>query len=474
MKIISNFFSRPIEGILFLLVGGLSIILLTTQYYYYAVIPSLALLLLFLIARYPDIGYYAIVFVIPFAAFRGLSETYTYLRIHWILAFILIILIAFQLVFRKIDLKSFRSNLWPWFGFLFVSSLLSAFLSDFPEPSFTQIFLLIVAYMFFTINLASLSFDGFTKTLPKILILSVSLSALLGILGSVANIPLFVHPLSPPSFKRSIGGSLDPNNLSLMIIFTLPLLAHWFFSSKNISEKVFIAVVSLIDIIAIITTYSRGGAIILSLVLLLIFITHMKKLRPKHLGFLGLFIISALVAAAIMIPSGYWERQKSVTSAQEDKAIARRVSYLQVGWEIFKEHPITGAGPGTFKYLYESTDYARMFGAERDDLRRYAHNTYLEFLIGGGLLGLLLFLIIVLIAMKNFMMSRKNYISQGNQHMVSLINAYQISFVSLLIYLFIFSDMYHKYLLISLALSQVALNLSRVPGSGSGGDSNYN
>jgi putative inorganic carbon (hco3(-)) transporter len=474
MKIISYLFNRPIESILFLLIGGLSIILLTTQYYYYAVIPSLAFLLIFFIARYPHIGYYAIIFVIPFASFRGLSETYTFLRVHWILAFILIILIAFQLLFRKIELKTFRSNLWPWFGILFVLSLFSAFVSDFPELSFTNIFLLIVAYMFFAINLASLSFEGFTKTLPKILILSVSLSAFLGILGSVTDIPLFVQPLSPSSYKRSIGGSLDPNNLSLMVIFTLPLLAHWFFSSKNISERVFIIVVSLIDIAAIITTYSRGGAIILSIVLLLIFITHMKKLKPKHLGFVVLFITSAIVAAAILIPSAYWERQKKVTSIEEDKAIARRVSYLQVGWEAFKEHPIMGAGPGTFKYLYASSTYAQMFGGEKDDIERYAHNTYLEFLIGNGVAGLLFFIIIVWTAMKNFSTSRKQYTLQGKQDMVSLISAYQISFVSLLIYLSIFSDMYHKYLIISLALSQIALNLSQNSLIDSDGDSNHN
>jgi len=461
MRIVSYLFNRPIESILFLLIGGISVFLLTTQYYNYAVIPSLAFLFIFLIGRYPHIGYYAIIFVIPFAAFRGLSETYRFVRIHWILAFILILLIAFQLVFRKIDLKSFRSNLWPWFGVLLVSSLFSAFVSDFPEVSFTNIFLLIVAYLFFTINLASLSLEGFTRTLPKILILSVSLSAFLGVLGSLTDIPLFVHPLSPTSYKRSIGGSLDPNNLSLMIIFTLPLLAHWFFSTKNISEKAFIIVVACIDIAAIITTYSRGGAIMLSLVLLLIFITHIKKLRPKHLGFAAVLITSAVVVAAIIIPSVYWERQKKVTSVEEDKAIARRVSYLHVGWEAFKEHPFMGAGPGTFKYLYASSNYARMFGGEKDDIKRYAHNTYLEFLIGSGIIGLLFFLIIVGVAIRNFSTARKNYTLQGKQDMVSLMNAYRISFVSLLIYLFIFSDMYHKYLIVSLALSQVALTLSR-------------
>ena len=105
-----------------------------------------------------------------------------------------------------------------------------------------------------------------------------------------------------------------------------------------------------------------------------------------------------------------------------------------------------------------------MFGSKKDDTQRYAHNTYLEFLIGSGILGFLLFLIILMITIRNFLKSRKNFLLQGRQDMVSLVSSYQLSFVSLIIYLLIFSDMYHKYLFVSLALSQVALNLSQGKG----------
>jgi O-antigen ligase len=175
------------------------------------------------------------------------------------------------------------------------------------------------------------------------------------------------------------------------------------------------------------------------------------------------------VSAAIIIPSAYWERQKKVTSAEEDTAISRRISYLLVGWEAFKDHPVIGAGPGSFKHIYASTDYARMFGAERDDLSRYAHNTYLEFLIGSGIIGLIIFVIIIWTAMRNYSASRKQYALQGNHDIASLISAYQISFLSLLIYLLFFSDMYHKFLIVSLALSQVAFNFSRVKSANADG-----
>ncbi len=456
-----SIFFKPIQSLIFISVVFLSIFLLTTQYYLYALLPGLILLFLLLFSRYPQIVYYMIIFSIPFWAYRGLSETYKFLKIHWLLGFVLIIFIAFLFVFRKIDFLNFRSNLWPWFGILFVISLFSAFGSAYPEISYKNIFLLIVAYMFFAMNLLFLSREGFSKTLPRILILSVSLSACLGIIGYVFNIPFFVETVDT-YYKRSIGGSLDPNNLSLMIIFTLPILVHWFSTSKRLVGKLFIILLFCINISGIIVTYSRGGALILSITLLLLIVVYAKKIKLRYLGFVALLVTILLFAVLSLIPSSYWERQKSAVDVQEDRAVARRISYLYVGWEAFKEHPIIGAGPGTFKEIYAGTYYALQFKRkEEEELTRHAHNTYLEHLVGTGIVGLTIFLIILWRALKNFHLAKKNYQLSGEKEMVSLISAYQISFISLIFYLFIFSEMYHKFLIVGLALSQVACNLSQ-------------
>ena len=132
-----------------------------------------------------------------------------------------------------------------------------------------------------------------------------------------------------------------------------------------------------------------------------------------------------------------------------------------MGWDAFKQNPFLGSGPGTFRDIFSISNYARLFEREGGTNRRFAHNTYLEVLVGTGFMGLLIFFLILWRALRNFHLARRYFQLFNNEEMVSMIRAYQLSFISLLIYLLMFSNTYHKYLLLSFALSQVALRLSR-------------
>jgi hypothetical protein len=162
---------RPAQCLLFLLVPGLCIALLATPYYPYALLPGFVILVLLFLGRAPQFGYYLIIFLIPFWSFRGLSETYRFLKLHWLLAFWLLILLAFQLILRKREATELRSNLWPWFLMLLTISFISALLSKYQEAAFTNLFLLAVAGLFLALNLAFISREGFSVILPAVLIL---------------------------------------------------------------------------------------------------------------------------------------------------------------------------------------------------------------------------------------------------------------------------------------------------------------
>lgn len=451
---------RPIQYCFFLLVIGVSVGLLATPYYKFAILPGLTILLLLPLSKYPQIGYYLIVFLLPFGAYRGLSGTYQFLKIHWIIAFWLIILLLLQFLVKKKTSIRLRSNLWPWFLIFFIISLVSALLSDYPLTSFDNLRLLLIAYMFVALNLIYISHKDFCRTLPIIIILSISISSFLGIIGYVFNLSLFAENVEIDSFKRGIGGAIDPNNSSLMIIFSLPLLVNWFFISRIRLVKSLSIALIVVNVIALMLTFSRGGALILVVMLFLIFFEHLRKFRPKHLGFTIFFVI-AITVAAIFLPTGYWGHIKNVNEPVKDRAIGRRSSYLYVGWDIFKENPIMGSGPGSFRNIYASSNYALAYDRKGRANRRYAHNTYLEVLVGTGILGLIVFIILLWYALNNFHIAKKRLLLYGKKEMASIVGSYQLSFISLLIYLLLFSDLYHKYLLISLALSQVALRLSQ-------------
>lgn len=463
MRIVSYFFSRPIESILFLLIGGLSIILLTTQYYYYAVVPSLAFLLIFLIGRYPKIGYYVIVFLIPFGAYRGLSEEYSSIKIHWMLAFLLLIIIALQFVFHKKDIKYFRSNLWPWFLIFLVMNVISALTSNYPDTSLENVFRWIIAYLFIGLTMVFINTQrDFSKVLPAIVIVSITMSAFLALIGYIFNLSLFAETLE--GFKRGTGGTYDPNNLALMIVFSLPFLMHWLFMSHRVSIKCIAVLFIAINLLSLFYTFSRGGAILLALVAVIFTIENIRKIRPRHIGFLMLTLTTCIVLFIIFIPSGYFKHLGKVANPQEERSIGLRTAQLYVGWEAFKQHPVFGSGPGTYRDIYANTMYAYEYAPEissRESLRHKAHDVYLEVLVGTGSLGFIIFIIILFLGIYNYTTAKIKFSKKGDNYMASIISSYRLAFVAVLIYFFIFSDAYNKYFLISLALSYIAVSLSK-------------
>jgi putative inorganic carbon (HCO3(-)) transporter len=456
---------KPIEGFFFLIILAISLGLLATPYYMYSIIPILVIVFFFLLARKPQLGYYLIVFLIPFDAFRGLTDSVGFLTISKLVGLWIFVLMLFYILFKKRIPLSLKSNLWAWFAIFLVIGLISALLSDYRLLAFDTLRQLIIAYTFFALTLFFLSDKGFQKILPAVLVVSITISSLLSIIGYIFKIKLFIF--SVETLQRAIGPSNDPNFFACMIIFSIPFILHWFFSSHRFIVKCIAGVALIINLAAVILTYSRGGAMVLAVVIIFLFIEHMRRFRPRYLGFFALLITIAVVAAVVLVPPTYWTRQKSVF--RSDESIGARMSYLYVGWHAFKEKPLLGAGPGTFKEIYSGTPYALQFhettaGEEplsSKSFRRYAHNTYMEVLVGTGLLGLAVFLAILILTLKNFQTAKNNFKLSGKKDMASLVGAYRISFISILSYFFLISAIQHKYFWIALALSQLSVSLSK-------------
>ena len=358
-----------------------------------------------------------------------------------------------------------QSNLWPWLILFFVINCISAIISDYRLTSLDNLRQLFVAYILFALTLIFIASKEFIRTLPKILIISISLSAFLAVIGYVFGIPFFAIHVGTESLGRGTGAAGDPNYLAAMIVFGLPLLAHWFFLSRSLLEKIVVFLLFIINSIALLSTYSRSGAIAFTIIFIFVFVEHFKKFRPKYLGFVASLAIVTLIAVVFYVPRSYWERTRSIsniTSEAADTAIKRRVSYLYVGRDAFKENPIIGSGPGTFRDIYAGSRYSLQYPKEETDERRYpAHNSYIEVLVGSGMVGLVFFFFVVLVSLKNFHSAKKYFRFHGNKETSSLIGAYQLSLIALLVGFLFLSSVYIKYFWISLALSQVALRLSR-------------
>jgi O-antigen ligase len=451
------FLFNPFYAFIFLAVLALSVALLATPYYTYAVIPAAAIFFIMCIGHYPKFGFYLIVFMIPFGEYGGLTKAYKYLTISKFVGVLLVVLIAVQMVLSRWGRFSIKSKLWLPLALLMSVSLVSTLLSDYPATSADNLRRLFMAYVFVFLALVFVTEEGFKKTYPAVLTASMVISAVLAVAGYVFNISLFAVNIDTGSIKRATGGTVDPNIFSALLIFALPFLVHRFLHPKKGTDKALMLASIAATVAAIVLTFSRGGALVLAITLVLLFVEHVRRLRPNHMGFYTLTAMVILLAMLFVMPASYWERQKSVTDTSS-RSIGRRISYLFVGWEAVKANPVVGSGPGTFMEHYAQTGYAMSFLQKEDTVRRHAHNTYLEVLTGTGALGLLFYLAACVLSFKNFLSARRKFSRLGDKEMASLSGAYLMAFVSLLIYLLIVSITYHKFFWISLALSQVALN----------------
>ncbi len=430
--------------------------ILTGPHVEWALAPALAVVALVVIAEAPVLGFYGIVALIPFAGFRKIEGAVP-LNLPWILAILLVAVLGARIAASRRLPSSLRSGLWPWLlGWLAVS-LISAAASPYPTAAMKNLAILAAAVLFVAVGMLLLTPDRLRGALPVLLVASVGLSSLLGLVGQRLGLASLAETHGE-RLIRGIGGAIDPNNLSLMILYVFPLLAYGLVWARSRTTRVACGALLVLQLAAIGSTYSRGGAVMLAVTALLLGIEHRRLLTPRNIGLVATGLAVALFLVLTLVPSSYWERQSSL-ARWEDRSLSRRVTYLAVAWDSVRTAPVLGSGPGTFRERYAASEESRRFALGRDPIRRYAHNSYLEVLVGTGLLGLFLFLGALAWAQGNFTRAIRRLEADGNERDAALVRSYRLSFVIVVFYLLIFSDVVHKDLLLSLAVSQAVLRL---------------
>lgn len=445
--------------LLFLALAGTSLVLLTTQYYFLAIVPILALPVAFAFFKRPAIPYYLIIFFIPFSAYRGLTESYNFLTISKLAGAALVLVVAFHFLFRKGEPIPLGSTFWKWFIAFGVINLVAALVSPFFPLSLDELRGLLTAYIVFAMTLLIIDRHRYEHGLVTVLVASVSISSFLSIVGYVFNIEMFAMDVTAQSLKRAVGTAGNPNHFACMVIFVIPLILHRVFFAKSSLARAGNIALFMLNVLAVVFTFSRSGAVVLGLVLLLSGLRLATRLKPRELGVVGasLLVVAAVILASI--PPEYWQRQMSIGHAA-DHSITRRMSYLDVAWDVFRSAPFLGQGPGMFNLIYARSEQALAYGGATD-VGRDAHNTYVEIGTGTGILGIAAFLIIIGRCFANFLGAARRLEGQGDAAMASLTRSYLVSFLSLLVYFFMLSSMTHKYFWMSLGLSQVALTLAQ-------------
>ncbi len=393
--------------------------------------------------------FYLTIFYIPFFKWRSIGP----LKIHWLLAAINMLIVGIYLLTNKrLPEQLIKSKIMPLFLIFLIINFISSMLSPYTDAAFKGYNLLILDFIFIIFNLIMLEYKGFTKWLPLVLIYSVSINNFLAILGSYFNVQSFVYE------GRGIGGTIDPNNAALMTNFITPLVLNFFFNAKEFKNKLLYFIIFLINLLGILATESRAGFLVFILVVSVTLFENRKKFHPKNLGLIVAIGSITIFLGIFFTPEAFVNRITNITKGKSaDVSILRRTDYQRVGIEAFFKKPILGWGTLTFKRIWYLSDKSLKYAHSE----RPAHNTYLEVLVGTGIIGLIAFVWILLRVYMNFSYSLKVFNYLKNEQIVSLIRGYKTGFMAILFYFFFKSGIEHKYFLLAIPLSDFAYILAQ-------------
>jgi putative inorganic carbon (hco3(-)) transporter len=194
----------------------------------------------------------------------------------------------------------------------------------------------------------------------------------------------------PDSRPRMMGPIGEQNRYAQILLVVLPLALFAVRPQRPFWRHAVPIGGSLVILAGIFLTFSRGAAVALGILMLVVVLW--RYVRFSHM--LAIVLAAALTVFAIAPEYiGRLDSIRAVTSllsgqgSGPDNAILGRTTSNIAALLVFLDHPVTGVGPGVYVDDY-SREYANELGLRHFTTSRRAHNMYLEWGADLGILGL--------------------------------------------------------------------------------------
>lgn len=194
----------------------------------------------------------------------------------------------------------------------------------------------------------------------------------------------------------------DNNHFAVMLVMVIPLLLYMTSYSKSRWLRLAALAVAIITIAAVIGTRSRGGFVAMAAVGLWLVLTSRKRLPA-----LTVFIAGVIFVVAIA-PAEWTDRMETIQEADQESSFMSRVEAWQVSSTIALHNPLTGGG---FHAVATQPVWDEFRGQKgllwfvdtglRSQVYRAAHSVYFEVMGDMGFSGFLIFMGLLLNALKN-------------------------------------------------------------------------
>jgi len=258
-----------------------------------------------------------------------------------------------------------------------------------------------------------------------------------------------------------IGGpSGSPNFFAQAMIVLVPLALDRMWNEKSIWLRVLAGWGVAVSALTVIFTFSRGGFLALSCVLILLMIV-----RPPRLTVLPATLAVCLVLVQFL-PAKYIDRLLTLTDLfpnsnadiRNEGSFRGHLSENIVAWMMFVEHPILGVGTDQYEHLY--LNYSERLGIDPRSQDRVAHNVYLEIAAEHGVVGFGVFCAILWIMFRGLWLAREDFLAVGKPDKARIAIVFGVAMIGyLLCGMFIglaYANTFWMLVGIALAIPQIA------------------
>ena len=325
----------------------------------------------------------------------------------------------------------------------FISTLYSSYL-DYSWPYLVEFFkLLIICYMMFVLV------DDFQKF--RLLLLIIVLS-----LGLEAAKQGWYYLLTKPGWPNfnPLPFLGDNNGVAVGMLMLVPTIALLAQTTHRTWARPFYWLLLTGVLYRAVSTFSRGGFVACTLMVLLFWLHSSRKVR------LLLIILPLAALISVSLPQSFWDRMRTITTFQEDEDASAlgRLHYWEVASLMARDHPALGIGFNAFSAAYDTYDYSQgKYGESRS-----VHNSFFGILAELGYLGLALYLLILCLAFISC--QRVIIISRTHQELSHLMISAKTFQISLMVFIvggsfvaFQYFEMVWHYIVLSFILEYLTL-----------------
>jgi O-antigen ligase len=227
-------------------------------------------------------------------------------------------------------------------------------------------------------------------------------------IGAGAAQGAYVDPesLSFGAAVRVSGTSGHSNWLAFALLLIVPLNVYWFHAAKGWPGKSLAMAATVLEIMALMLTFTRTGLIVGTVVLALLILRRLVRMPPHRIAAIAVLMLIGF----FFIPAAYKERVLNFGRYSESSSIQHRAQLMGEATELTAENPVLGAGLGGFGiHLIEQDSEVAVISRWLVDEYEWnpsflgAHNMYLHVASETGIVGLALMSAFLLLIVRHLL-----------------------------------------------------------------------